>query len=72
MQIAWIKQAIEKVFNKEASLAERICILFHGQGIEILLIITARLLTISIIVLTIAGALGSLRSSYFYIISFIK
>ena len=40
-QVARMKQISEKVFDKDASLAERICALFREQGITIFLILTA-------------------------------
>ena len=60
-QVARIKQTIEKVLDKDASLAERIHILFREQGITIASILTAFSMTISTIVLafTCAFAGGS-------------
>ena len=50
-QVARIKQTLEKVLDKDTSLAERIRTLFKQQGITIFSIF-------SIIVLTITGAFG--------------
>ena len=52
-QVARIKQTIEKILDKDASLAERIKTLFGGQGITIFSILTALSMTISTIVLVI-------------------
>ena len=56
-QVARIKQTLEKKFDKDASLAERICTLFKEQGITIFSILTALSMTISTIVLAITGVL---------------
>ena len=40
-QVARVKQTIEKVLDKDTSLAGRICTLFRGQGITIFSILTA-------------------------------
>ena len=52
------EQTLEKVFNKDASLAEKICTLFLEQGITIFSILTALSMTISTIVLAIVGFFG--------------
>ena len=57
-QVARIKQTIEKVLDKDKSLAERICTLFREQGITIISILTALSMTISTIVLAITGVFG--------------
>ena len=57
-QVARIKQTIEKVLDKDTSLAERICTLFREQGITIFSILTALSMTISLIVVTITGVFG--------------
>ena len=57
-QVARIRQTLEKVFNKDASLAEKICTLFLEQGITIFSILTALSMTISTIVLAIVGFFG--------------
>ena len=53
-----IKQTIEKFLDKNTSLAERIRTLFREQVITIFSILTALLMTISMIVLAITGVLG--------------
>ena len=53
--VARIRQTLEKVLDKDASLAERIRILFKEQGITIFSILTALSMTISTIVLAITG-----------------
>ena len=53
-----IKQTIEKCLDKNTSLAERICTLFREQVITIFSILTALLMTISMIVLASTGVLG--------------
>ena len=53
-----IKQTIEKFLDKNTSLAERIRTLFREQVITIFSILTAILMTISMIVLAITGVLG--------------
>ena len=54
-QVARIKQTLEKVLDKDTSLAERIRTLFREQGITIFSILTALSMTISTIVLAITG-----------------
>ena len=56
-QVARIKQALEKVIDKNAPLLERICTLFKEQGITIFSILTALSRIIVTIVLAIAGVL---------------
>ena len=53
--VARTRQTLEKVLDKDASLAERIRILFKEQGITIFSILTALSMTISTIVLAITG-----------------
>ena len=48
-QVARIRQTLEKVLNKNTSLAERIRTLFREQGITIFSILTALSMTISTI-----------------------
>ena len=60
-QVARIKQTLEKVLDKNTSLAERICTLFHEQGTTIFSILTALSMTISAIVLAITGVFGGGR-----------
>ena len=55
MQVARIKQTLEKVLDKNTSLAEKIHTLFREQGITIFSILTALSMTISTIVLAITG-----------------
>ena len=55
-QGGWIRQTIEKVLDKNTSLAERNRTLFGEQGITIFSILTALSMTISIIVLDITCA----------------
>ena len=62
-QIARIKQILEKVLNKDASLAERIFTLFREQGITIFSILTALSMTISTIVLAITSVFGGGRGT---------
>ena len=57
-QVARIKQTLEKVLDKDASLAEKICTLFKEQGITIFSILTAFSVTIVTIVLAITGVFG--------------
>ena len=57
-QVARIKQTLEKVLDKDTSLAERIPTLFRKQGITIFLILAAFSMTISTTVLTITGVFG--------------
>ena len=54
-QVARIKQTLEKVLDKDTSLAERIRTLFREQGITIFSILTALSMTIATIVLAIEG-----------------
>ena len=54
-QVARIKKTLEKVVDKDTSLAERIRTLFKGQGITIFSILTALSMTISTIILDIMG-----------------
>ena len=54
-QVARIKQTLEKVLDKDASLAERIRNFFREQGITIIPILTALSITMSTIVLAITG-----------------
>ena len=58
MQVARIKQTIEKILDKDTSLAEKIRTLFREQGITIISILTALSMTISTIVLAITGVFG--------------
>ena len=58
MQVARIRQTIEKVLDKDTSLAEKTFTLFCEQGITIFSILTALSMTISTIVLAIAGVFG--------------
>ena len=62
-QVARIKQALEKVLDKNTSLAERIGTLFCEQGITIFLVLTALSVTISTTVLAITGAFGGGRGT---------
>ena len=55
MQVARIRQTLEKVLDKDTSLAERIRTSFREQGITIFSILTALSMTISTIVLAITG-----------------
>ena len=57
-QVGRIKQTLEKVIDKDASLAERIHTLFREQGITIFSILTALSMTIATIVLAITGVFG--------------
>ena len=57
-QDAKIKQTLEKVLDKDTSLAERIRTLFKEQGITTFSILTALSMTISTIALSIAGVFG--------------
>ena len=57
-QVARIKQILEKVLDKDTSLAERICTSFKEQGITIFSILTAFSMTISTVVLAITGVFG--------------
>ena len=53
--VARIKQTLEKVLDKNTSLAERIRILFREHGITIFSVLTVLSMTISTIVLVITG-----------------
>ena len=57
-QVARIKQIIEKVLDKETSLAQMIRVLFKEQGITIFSILTVFSMTISTIILSITGVFG--------------
>ena len=57
-QVAKIKQALEKVLDKDTSLVERIRTLFCEQGITIFSILTALSMTISTTVLAITDVFG--------------
>ena len=57
-QVAWIRQTIEKVLDKDTFLAEKIRTLFREQGITIFSILTALSMTISTIALAITGVFG--------------
>ena len=57
-QVARIKQTVEKVLDKNTSLAGRIRTLFREQGIIIFSILTAYSMNISKIVLAITGVFG--------------
>ena len=57
-QVARIKQTIEKVLDKNTSLADRIHTLFSEQGITMFSILTALSMTITTIVLVITGVFG--------------
>ena len=52
-QVARIKQTLEKFFDQNTLLTERICTLFREQGITIFSILTSLSMTISTIVLAI-------------------
>ena len=56
-QLARIKQTLEKVLDKNTSLAQKIRTLFHEQCITIFSVVTAFSMTISTIVLAITGVL---------------
>ena len=58
-QVARKRQTIEKVLDKDTSLAERIHTLFKEQGITIFSILTALSMNIATIVLAITGGGGS-------------
>ena len=60
-QVARIRQTIEKSLDKDASLAERVCILFIEQGITIFSVLTTLSMTISTIVLAVTGVFGGER-----------
>ena len=57
-QVARIKQTLEKVLDRDASLVERILILFREQGVTIASILTALSMTIATIVLAIEDVFG--------------
>ena len=57
-QIEGIKQTLEKVLDRDGSLAERIRTLLREQGITIFSILTALSMTISTTVFTIMGVFG--------------
>ena len=57
-QVARIKETLEKVFDKDTSLAEGICTLFREQGINIFSILSVLSMTISRIILAITGVFG--------------
>ena len=57
-QVARIKQTLEKFFDKNTSLAERIRTLFREQSITIFPVLAALSMTISIIILAIACVFG--------------
>ena len=57
MHVARIKQTLEKVKNKNTSLAEKIRTLFREQSITIFSMLTALSMTISTIVLAVTGVL---------------
>ena len=61
MQVTRIRQTIEKVLDKNTSLAERIRTLFPEQGITIFSILTALSMSISTIVLAITIDFGGGR-----------
>ena len=58
IQVARIKQTLEKDLDKDTSLKERIRTLFREQDITIFSILTALSMTISIVVLAITGVFG--------------
>ena len=62
-QVARIKQTLEKVLDKDISLAERIRTLFKEQGMTIFSILTAFSMTISTIVFAITGVFGGGRGA---------
>ena len=62
-QVARIKQTLEKVLDKDISLAERIRTLFKEQGMTIFSILTAFSMIISTIVLPITGVFGGGRGA---------
>ena len=57
-QVRRIKQTLEKVLDKDASLAETIRTLFREQGVTIFSILTAFSMTIATIVPAITGVFG--------------
>ena len=60
-QVARIKQTLEKVYDKNTSLAERFRTLFREEGTTIFSIVTALSITISTIVLAFTGVFGGRR-----------
>ena len=56
--VARIKQTLEKILDKNTSLAERICTLFRDQGCTIVSVLTALSTTISTIVLALSVVFG--------------
>ena len=54
-QVAQVKQTIGKFVEKYKSLGERICTLFHEQGVTIVPIFTALSMTVLTIVVDITG-----------------
>ena len=60
-QVARIKQTLEKVYDKNTSLAERFRTLFREQGTTIFSIVTTLSITISTIVLAFTGVFGGRR-----------
>ena len=60
-QVARIKQTLEKVYDKNTSLAERFRTLFREQGTTFFSIVTALSITISTIVLAFTGVFGGRR-----------
>ena len=60
-QVARIKQTLEKVYDKNTSLAERFRTLFREQGTTIFSIVTALSITISTVVLAFTGVFGGGR-----------
>ena len=61
--VVTIKQTLEKVLDKDGSLAERIRTLLKEQGITIFSILTALSMTISTIILAITGVFGGGRGT---------
>ena len=62
-QVARIKQTIEKVLDKDTSLAERICTSFRERGIKIISVLTVFSVTIATITLAITSLLGECAPS---------
>ena len=60
-QVAKIKQTLEKVLDKNTSLAERIRTLLRKQGITIFPILTALSMAISTMVFAITGGFGEVE-----------
>ena len=56
-QVARIKQTIEKVLDKDTSLAERICTLFREQGITMISVLTDLSMTFSTLYLLLQVSL---------------